>query len=149
MRCDQRLTKWLNVVNRQEPEKMAKVHQEVTFSAPPAQVYRALIQSAEHARFTGAPAEIGTEEGAAWSAYGGKISGRHVELVDGVRIVQTWRAGNWPEGMHSLVRFELSASDGGTKLVLDHDALGDEQVPHIDGGWEKMYWEPLRKYLGA
>jgi uncharacterized protein YndB with AHSA1/START domain len=126
---------------------MAKIHQEVTFGAKPAQVYQALVDSAQHAKFTGAPAQIGAQPGEAWSAYGGKIFGRNIELVDGARIVQTWRAGNWPEGVHSLVRFELKAEGGGTKVVLDHDALSEDQVPHIDGGWAKMYWEPLRKYL--
>jgi uncharacterized protein YndB with AHSA1/START domain len=128
---------------------MPKVHQEVTFSAPPSKVYRALVDSVQHAKFTSAPADIGAGPGDAWSAYGGKISGRNVELVDGARIVQTWRAGNWPEGVHSIVRFELTAAGGGTKVVLDHDALSEDQVPHIDGGWTKMYWEPLRKYLEA
>ncbi len=128
---------------------MAKVHQEVTFAAAPGEVYRALLDSARHAKFTGAPAEIGAGVGDAWSAYGGKISGRQVELVEGKRIVQTWRAGNWPEGLHSVVRFELTAEGDSTKLVLDHDALGDDQAEHIAGGWPKMYWEPLRKYLEA
>lgn len=128
---------------------MPKIHQEVTFAATPAQVYRALADSAEHAKFTGAPAEIGGKAGDLWSAYGGKIAGRHIELVDGVRFVQTWRAGNWPEGVHSLVRFELTADGNGTKIVLDHDALAEEQLPHIDGGWTRMYWEPLRRYLEA
>src|SRR5258706_11255700 len=127
---------------------MAKVHQEVTFSAPPAKVYSALMSAAEHTEFTGAPALIDAKVGGAWSAYGGKISGQNIELVDGVRIVQTWRAGNWPAGAHSVVKFELSPDGQGTKLLLDHDALSDEQVPHIDGGWEKMYWEPMRKYFG-
>jgi len=126
---------------------MAKVHQEVTFSAPPAKVYRALADSALHAKFTGAPAEIGASAGDAWSAYGGKISGRNVELVDDKRIVQTWRSADWPEGAHSIVRFELSADGSGTKLVFDHDAVSDEQAKHLEAGWPKMYWEPLRKYL--
>jgi uncharacterized protein YndB with AHSA1/START domain len=128
---------------------MAKIHQEVSFGAPPAKVYAALLDSAQHAKFTGAPAEIGSRIGDAWSAYGGKISGRHVDLVEGVRIVQTWRAGSWPEGAHSIVRFELKAEREGTKITLDHDALAEDQVAHIDGGWAKMYWEPLRKYLEA
>ncbi len=110
---------------------------------------RGLVDSSQHAKFTGAPAEIGARVGEAWSAYGGKISGRNIELVDAARIVQTWRAGNWPEGVHSIVRFELKAERDGTKVLLDHDALADDQVPHIDGGWEKMYWEPLRKYLAV
>jgi uncharacterized protein YndB with AHSA1/START domain len=126
---------------------MAKIHHEVTFDAPPAKVYRALLDPAQHAKFTGAPAEIGPSPGDVWSAFGGKISGRNIELVDGVRIVQSWRAANWPEGAHSVVKFELTPEGEGTKLVLDHDALADDQVSHIDGGWPKMYWDPLRKYL--
>jgi uncharacterized protein YndB with AHSA1/START domain len=128
---------------------MAKLHHEVMFAAAPSKVYRALLDSSEHAAFTGAPAQIGDREGDSWSAYGGKISGRQLELVEGTRIVQSWRAGNWPSGAHSVVRFELTPEGSGTKLVLEHDAVTDEQAPHIDGGWAKMYWEPLRKYLEA
>jgi uncharacterized protein YndB with AHSA1/START domain len=126
---------------------MAKVHQEVTFSAAPAAVFRALTSAAEHAKFTGAPAQISAQAGGAWSAYGGQISGYNIELVEGERIVQTWRAGNWAPGVHSLVRVELKPEGNGTKVVLDHDALSDEQVPHIDGGWERMYWSKLREFL--
>jgi uncharacterized protein YndB with AHSA1/START domain len=132
-----------------EGEDMPKIHQEVTFSAPPAQVYEALINSATHTKLTGAPAEIDAKVGGAWSAYGGQISGQNIELLPGVRIVQTWRAGNWPAGSHSLVRFELSADGKGTKLSLDHDAVTEEQAPHLDAGWEKMYWEPMRKFFSA
>jgi uncharacterized protein YndB with AHSA1/START domain len=126
---------------------MAKVRQEVTFSATPTQVYEALVNSAQHSKLTGAAAEIDAQVGGLWSAYGGKISGVNVELVPGTRIVQTWRAGNWPAGVHSLVRFELSAEGKGTKLVLDHDALVDEHATHIDGGWKNMYWEPMHKFF--
>jgi len=64
---------------------MAKIRQEVTVAAPPAKVYRALVDSAQHSQFTGAPAEIGARVGDAWSAYGGMISGRQIELIDGAR----------------------------------------------------------------
>jgi uncharacterized protein YndB with AHSA1/START domain len=130
-------------------DSMAKIHQEVTLSASPKTVYRALMNAAEHAKFTGAPAEIDESVGGAWSAHGGKISGRNVELVPDARIVQTWRAGNWPAGTHSIVRFELKPEGTGTKLVFDHDAVPDDQAAHLEGGWGKMYWEPLRTYLSA
>lgn len=126
---------------------MAKVRQEVRFAATPARVYEALLSSAQHSQLTGAPAEIDAKIGGLWSAYGGKISGVNVELVPGARIVQTWRAGNWPAGVHSLVRFELSADGTGTKLALDHDALVDEHATHIESGWKNMYWEPMHKFF--
>jgi hypothetical protein len=41
----------------------------------------------------------------------------------------------------------MTPDAGGTKLSLDHDALADDQLAHIESGCARMYWEPLRKYL--
>jgi uncharacterized protein YndB with AHSA1/START domain len=128
---------------------MAKVHQELTFSAAPSKVYRALVDTAEHTKFTGAPADMGSGEGARFTAYGGKVEGRHIELVPNERIVQAWRPATWGPGVYSLVRIALTDDGGKTKLVLDHDGVPEEFVQHIDGGWHKMYWEPLRRWVEA
>jgi len=126
---------------------MPRIHQEVTFAAPPAKVYQALIDPAEHARFTGAPAEISPEEGGRFSVYGGKVLGRNLELVPDRRIVQAWRTADWPDGVYTLARFELRDEGGTTRLVFDQDAVADDAVAHLDPGWHRMYWEPLRRYL--
>lgn len=126
---------------------MPKIHQEVTFAATPAKVYNALMRSAEHARFTGSPAEISPDEGGAFTAHGGFVEGRNVSLVPDARIVQAWRGKDWPEGVYSIARFELRDEGGKTRLVFDQEGVPDAQVEHIDSGWRKMYWEPLRNYL--
>ncbi len=123
------------------------IHQEVTFNAPPAKVYGALLDAKAFAAFTGAPATIDGKVGGALNAFGGMITGFNVELVPGKRIVQAWRAGNWPEGIHSIVKFELAPSGGGTKLTLDHSGAPDGSEEMLEGGWHKMYWEPLAKHL--
>src|SRR4051812_33929152 len=102
---------------------MPQIHQEVTFAAPPATVYRALADSAEHAKLTGAPAEISRDEGGAFSAHGGKVTGRNVALIPGKRIVQAWRIADWPEGVYSIARFELRDEGGKTRLVFDQDGV--------------------------
>jgi uncharacterized protein YndB with AHSA1/START domain len=124
-----------------------KLHQEVTFAASPAKVYRALMDSGEHARFTGAPAQISGDVGGAFSAYGGKVHGRNVEVVPNTRIVQAWRPADWPEGVYTIARFELRGEGDKTHLVFDQDGIPNEALEHLDGGWARMYWEPLRKYL--
>jgi len=128
---------------------MSQIHQEVMFSAPTGQVYRALIDSKEFAKMTGAPAEIDPEEGGKFSCFGGYITGRHVELLPNKRIVQAWRTKGWPEGQYSIVRFELHAEGLKTKLVFDQDGAPEGEVAHLDPGWGKQYWEPLKKQLGG
>ncbi len=126
---------------------MSQIHQEITFKSAPGRVYRALTDSRKFATFTGADAKISAEEGGEFSCFGTFVVGRNVQLVTDKRIVQAWRVFNWPEGVYSIVRFELSAEGGQTKLILDQDGVPDDAVQHVDGGWEHKYWQPLRKYL--
>lgn len=129
---------------------MSKIHQEVTFkNTTPAQVYRTLMVAAEHARFTGAPAEIDGAEGGAFACYGGNVHGRNVALVADRRIVQAWRAKSWPEGVYSIARYELTSDGADTRLTFDQDGVPEEAVQHIDGGWHRMYWEPLARHLAS
>jgi activator of HSP90 ATPase len=128
-------------------EEMSDIHQEVIFAASPARVYRALTDSAEHAAFTTAPADISSEEGGAFSAHGGFLVGRNVSLVPNKRIVQAWRGKDWPEGHYSIVRFELAADGDKTRLTFDQSGVPENVAKHIDEGWKKMYWERLHKYL--
>ena len=107
---------------------MPQIHQEVRFAATPDRVYKALTDSREFAAFTDAVAEISSHEGGAFTCFGPFILGRNVELVPGERIVQEWRVFNWPDGVYSTVRFELTASGSGTKLSLDQDGVPESDV---------------------
>ncbi len=127
---------------------MSQIHHEVTYAAPAARVYAALTQSAQFSAVTGAPAEIAAAEGGTYSAFGGHIQGRTIELADGQRIVWAWRPKTWPAGVYSIARVELSDAGGGkTRLVFDQDGVPADSAEHIDAGWHKMYWEPLRAYV--
>jgi activator of HSP90 ATPase len=123
------------------------IEQEVVLPASPKRVYDTLLDSRQFSEFTGAPAEIGRDPGGAFSCFGGMITGRSIELISGQRIVQAWRVGNWPEGIYSIVKFELAAEGQGTRLNLRHTGYPEEGREHLESGWHKMYWEPLRKYL--
>jgi activator of HSP90 ATPase len=124
------------------------IRQAVIIKASPQRVYDALLDAKQFSAFTGgAPAEIDSNAGGAFSCFGGMITGRNVELVPNQRIVQAWRAGNWPEGVYSIVKFELDAQGSETRLTLDHSAFPEGNAEHLEGGWHKMYWEPLKKYL--
>ena len=128
----------------------ASIHQEVTFKASPQRVYSALTDSAQFQAFTGgAPAQIADAAGGAFSCFGGMIVGRNIELVPNQRIVQAWRAGNWGDGVYSIVRFVFTGNGSETRLAFDQTGFPEEHREHLDAGWHKMYWEPLRRYLAA
>jgi activator of HSP90 ATPase len=126
------------------------IHQERDFDAQPQRVYRTLVDGDEFSRVTGgAAAEINDEPGAAFSAFGGMITGRQLELVPPRRIVQAWRASGWADGVYSIARFELQPLDAGTRIVFDHTGFPDGERDHLAAGWDTNYWEPLARHLSA
>ena len=124
------------------------IHQEVIINATAQRIYTALLSSSQFIAFTGGkPTEIDGTTGGAFSCFGGIISGRTVELAENRRIVQAWRAGNWPEGIYSIVRFELEPQGSNAKLTFDQSGFPPDNREHLETGWHKMYWEPMKAYL--
>lgn len=135
------------------------IHMEVSFNATPARVYDALTDAKQFNKvvllsaamksmgLAGKPVEMSREAGSAFSAFGGYVTGRQIELVPGQRIVQVWRAGAWDAGVYSIAKFELSADGKGTKLVFDHTGFPQGDAGHLLEGWKGNYWEPLEKFL--
>ena len=124
------------------------IHQEIQFRASPEEIYATLTSGNSFGRFTGAPAQFDAVEGAPFSFFGGQITGRNIDLIPDKSLVQAWRAGAWPSSVYSIVRIALEKEGDGTKLTLDQSGFPEGAAEHLEGGWHKMYWEPLRSYLG-
>jgi activator of HSP90 ATPase len=123
---------------------MAAIRQQVTLGAPPLAVYRALMDSRTHAKFTGSAARISPRVGGRFTVYDGYAEGRYVELVPGRKIVQSWRASDWPAGYYSTAAFVLAAAGGGTRLTFTQDGVPAKHAAAIRQGWREFYWEPLK-----
>lgn len=129
----------------------SSTHQEIDLAASPSRVYSVLLDQKLFTAFSGASAQIDAQPGGALSLFQGHppllgVTGRILELVPDKRIVQAWRAGEWAPGEYSIVRFELAEKDQGTRIVFDQ--AGTVSVPG-PGAWNKMYWDPLQKYLAS
>jgi len=125
------------------------VHHEVDFSAKPMDVYDAYLDSRRHARMTGQSAKMSKKEGGHFTAGDEYISGTNVELIPGKRIVQAWRASEWPDGVYSVLRLELKAKGKGSRLVVDHVGIPDKFRDGVDEGWYEFYWKPMEAYFKA
>lgn len=137
------------------------IHQEPEFPAAPARVYAALLdprQFDQIVEFSGvmqamhlksAGSRINSHPGGAFALFGGFITGRQLELLPNQRIVQAWRAADWPAGVYSVVRFELHAHDAGCRMVFDQRGFPDEEAKSLAEGWQSHYWEPIRKLLAS
>ena len=115
------------------------IHQDVAIDASADRIYEALTSAEHFSGFTGgAPSEIDATAGGAFTCFGGMISGRNIELVPGRRVVQAWRVKNWPDGMYSIVRFELEANGDFTTLAFDQSGHPASAQQELEGGWHKM-----------
>ncbi len=129
--------------------KTKTIKQAVTFSATPREVYDLLMNSKKHAKFSGGAAKVSAKVGGRVEAYDGYIEGKNVELVPGKKIVQDWRASDWPEGVWSVVIFELESTKTGTRLSFTQTGVPQEFASEITSGWKDFYWLPMQAWLAA
>ncbi len=123
------------------------IRQSVTLKASPHDVYEALMDSRKHSQFTGGKASISRKVGGKFMAFDGYSEGVNVELVPDNKIVQTWRASDWPEGHYSKVTFLLKEVKGGTRLTFTQTGVPEEQHEDIAQGWRDYYWAPMKEML--
>jgi activator of HSP90 ATPase len=139
----------------------AAIHQEVVFAASATQVYELLTQARQFDKVVAlskamksmspasAPCEINAEAGAAFSLFGGYITGRQIELTPNVRIIQAWRSAGWPPHDYSIARFELVGRPDGVRLVFDHTGFPSASALSLATGWQGNYWAPMTKVLAS
>ena len=119
------------------------IYQEVTVACSPEQITNALTSAEDFSELSGFPATLSTEEGASFSIFGGQITGRHIELVSGERVVQAWRVSDWPAGIYSIIHFSLEKSGQGTAITFTQSGFPEGTAEHLNEGWHTMYWGPL------
>ena len=127
--------------------KTKTIKQSVTFRAKLNDVYEALMDSDKHVKFTGGEAHISREVGGKFSAFDGYSEGVNLELVPDKKIVQSWRASDWPEGHYSRATFIMDEDVAGTLLTFTQSGVPEDQYEDIAQGWHDYYWDPMKEML--
>ena len=122
-----------------------------TIPARPREIYDAWLSESGHAGMTGGqPARVSAAVGADFTVWNGYISGRTLALEPGRRILQSWRTTRFTEAdADSEIEVLLEPAPGGTRLTLHHRNVPDGHTSYRDGGWQKNYFEPMKRYFAA
>jgi len=127
--------------------KTKTIRHTITLDASPHDVYEMLMDEKKHARFTAGAAQISRDVGGAFVTNNGYSAGTNKELVQDTKIVQTWRASDWPEDYYSTLTITLSPVSSKTKLSFVQTGVPEDQYEEISQGWYDYYWDPLKKSL--
>lgn len=125
------------------------IRQSVTVHASPAQVYAVLMDPKKHGRLTGGKATISQQVGGRFSTFDGYAEGVNLELQRDKRIVQSWRASDWPANRYSKATFALKRVPGGTRLTFTQTGVPNSQFASIKQGWIEYYWLPLKAWFAS
>jgi activator of HSP90 ATPase len=126
--------------------KTKSIRQSATIpNAKPSDIYDALMTSKGHSKFTGAPAKIDNKVNAKFTAYGGYVEGKNLELIKNKKIVQHWRGREWEKGHFSKITYNLKSVKGGTRISFYQSGIPEKEAKHIKKGWIEHYWMPLKK----
>jgi activator of HSP90 ATPase len=116
--------------------------------ATPHDVYETIMDSKKHGALSRQPTKVSRRVGGTFKV-GRDLEGKQLRLVQDKRIVQTWRANNWPKGTYSKATFAFTRAPGGTKITFAQTGVPDEFYGEIASGWKAYYWNPLRKQYGS
>ncbi len=126
--------------------KTKNIRQKILLKAQPYEIYSALMDSEKHSAFTGDVAVISKKEGGKFTAYGDYIEGINIKLIKNKKIIQKWRASDWPEGHYSTITFELKEKNGNTKVIFTQTGI-PENSDVSEKAWTQYYWNPLKEFL--
>jgi activator of HSP90 ATPase len=125
-----------------------KIKLSVTLPASPDIIYKAWLSGKEHTAFTGEKTKSSSKKGGAFTAGGGYMWGKNLELEPGKKIVQSWRSTDFPKDAEdSRLEILLEKSGKGTKLNLIHSDIPAGQKDTYKQGWKDFYFTPMKKYF--
>jgi len=128
---------------------MKTIRQTATIrGATPHDIYETIMDSKKHTKLSGSRTTVSRRVGGAFKV-GRDLEGKNLKLTKDKKIVQSWRANDWPKGHYSRATFALTRTKGGTRVTFLQSGVPDGQYRSISSGWREYYWEPLKKQFAT
>ena len=119
--------------------------------AAPEAVYKAWLSGKQHGEMTNTPAaKISARVGGPFTAGGGYMWGKTLELNPQRRIVQSWRTTEFPEDApDSRLEVILEKAKGGTRITVVQTEIPPGQGASYRQGWVDYYFAPMKQYFAG
>jgi uncharacterized protein YndB with AHSA1/START domain len=124
---------------------MKTIRQHYLVNASPEEVFAAITNPFTIELWSGYPAQMEAKEGTEFSIFDGDIAGRNLKIVENQQLVQEWYFGDSPE--QSLVTIDLKAHKEGTRVLLEHTNVPDEEFDDFLEGWNEYYWGAIKEFF--
>lgn len=116
--------------------------------ATPRRIFDAWLDSATHGAMTNTEVSIDPQMGGKFTAGNGTITGETLWVEPARLIVQSWRSREFPEeAIDSRLEVHLEATEGGTRVVIDHRDLPLGQGEDYERAWNEGYLEPMKRWF--
>lgn len=123
--------------------------QKVVFkNSTPKEIYDLYMDPKKHSAFTMGKVTIQPKPGGKFSAWGGGLSGKFLQLVKDKMIVQSWRSDAFKTSdLDSTLVLQLHAQGKDTVLHMVHANVPEQDHAGVTDGWRDYYWLPMKEYL--
>ena len=132
-------------MHESENNVMKTIRQKHFIQASPEEVFTAITNPFTIELWSGYPAIMETREGSEFSLFDGDITGRNVRFIKNELLIQQWYFGERPEV--SLVTISLKPHEKGTRVILEHTNVPDEDWEEIEEGWKMYYWGAIKEFF--
>jgi uncharacterized protein YndB with AHSA1/START domain len=124
---------------------MKTIRQHHFINATPEEVFAALTNPFTIELWSGYPAVMDNNAGTEFSLFDGDIAGRNLKVVENEQLVQEWYFGE--SETQSVVTITLKPHQLGTKVMLEHTNVPDEEVEEFTEGWNDFYWGAVKDFF--
>jgi uncharacterized protein YndB with AHSA1/START domain len=119
-------------------------------AAPKERLYAAWLDSDEHSAFIADVAAVEPFVGGSHSSFGGYATGKVLALEPNQKIVQSWRASDFPDGApDSRLEVTFEETVGGTLITVLHTGLPAGQSDRYRDSWLRHYFAPRKTYFAS
>ncbi|XP_055386833.1 activator of 90 kDa heat shock protein ATPase homolog 1 [Condylostylus longicornis] len=120
----------------------------VDFQCRSNDIYNVLTRPEMVSAFTRSEVKLNPSKGGEFVLFGGNVHGHFKELIPNVKIVQTWRLKQWPDGHYSDVVIDIEEKEDHTELRLTQTGVPSSEVDMTTNNWKRYYWNSIKQTFG-